>query len=136
MAELFKFLSGWRNINASEPVNFPVKFIENGDGTYSERINFVTGGLPPTDASGSITIGGTAQEMIAADATGYRFSIRNHHASESLWFNELGDTAIVGQPSQEIPAKGYYETPAGMLVVSAVSIIGATTGQSFTARKW
>jgi len=89
-----------------------------------------------TDVSGTITTGGVAQSLIATDDAGYRFSIRNHHAIESLWFNELGADAIAGQPSQEVPAKGYYESPVGMTVISAVSIIGAVTGQSFTARKY
>ena len=85
--------------------------------------------------SGTITTGGTAQQLMAANTARKGWSIRNN-STGSLWFNELGSTAIIGQPSFEVKAGEYFEAPIGGSSESAISIIGATTGQSFTAREW
>ena len=87
-----------------------------------------------SSASGTITAGGTAQTIIAADTSGYHYSIQNNSAGD-LWIDSLA-TAIVGQPSFKLAAGDYYETPANMTITGALSIIGATTGQTFTARKY
>lgn len=87
-----------------------------------------------SSGSGTITTGGTAQTAIATDANGYNYLIQNNSSSD-LWFSTLA-TAIIGQPSIRLPAGAVYETPDSLKAVGALSVIGATTGQSFTVRKW
>lgn len=82
-----------------------------------------------TDRSGSITTGGTAQSLVAANTS--RQSLKGQNISAgNLGLNEIGGTAVIG-------AAGTYTVAAGQAFsVStnrAVSIVGATTGQAFTA---
>ncbi|MCY0854355.1 hypothetical protein [Cupriavidus sp. D39] len=94
----------------------------------------VPASITPTDRSGSITTGGTAQALMAANANRRGWSIQNN-SSGDLWLNEIGGTAVIGQPSLQLPAGALYESPASYCSPSAISIIGATTGQTFTARE-
>jgi hypothetical protein len=87
-----------------------------------------------SSGSGTITTGGTAQQSLAADALGYRFSIFNH-SNMNLYFSTL-TTAVIGQPSEVVTPNSLYEIPYGKTATGALSIIGATTGQAFTVRKW
>lgn len=89
----------------------------------------------PTNRSGTITTGGTAQQLMAANATRRGWSIKNQSAG-SLWFNELGVTAVADQPSFELRPNESYTSEAGVSSVAAISIIGATTSQAFAAREW
>ena len=88
-----------------------------------------------TSRSGTITTGGTAQQLMASNTSRMGWALRNN-SNGSLWINELGSTAIIGQPSFEIKAGEYFESPTSGGGESAISIIGATTGQAFTAREW
>lgn len=88
-----------------------------------------------TSRSGTITTGGTAQQLMAANTARQGWSIRNN-STGSLWFNELGSAAVIGQPSFELKTGEYFESPRNGSGEAAISIIGATTGQSFTAREW
>lgn len=90
--------------------------------------------VAPTDKSGTITLGGTAQTAIAANASRRGYWIQNV-SSGDLWVSSLA-TAIVGQPSMKIPAGALYEAPLGGCPTGAISIIGATTAQAFAAREW
>ncbi|AMM22999.1 hypothetical protein [Variovorax sp. PAMC 28711] len=87
-----------------------------------------------TDKSGTITAGGTAQTPFAINAARRGFLIQNNSAGD-LWFNTLA-TAVQSQPSIKLPAGGYYESPYGGCPTTAISIIGATTAQAFSAREW
>lgn len=91
----------------------------------------VTGPALPagTDRSGTITLGGTAQQLAPANTA--RKSLTGQNISSAdLWINEIGVTAAVG-------AAGSYKVAAGesfaVATNRAISIIGATTGQAFTA---
>lgn len=86
------------------------------------------------DRSGTITTGGTAQNAAASNASRIGFAIQNN-SSGDLWFNTLA-TAVQSQPSIKVAAGGYYETPPGVSPTGAISIIGATTAQAFSAREW
>ena len=88
--------------------------------------------------SGTITIGGTAQELAPAVTTldGFvGFSILNTSAGD-LWFNDDGATAVLASPSKKITSGSLYESPPNKQPLGAISIIGATTGQSFTAERF
>lgn len=87
-----------------------------------------------TDKSGTITSGGNAQTAIAANTARVGYSIQNTSTGE-LWFSGVG-TAAVGGSSMRLLPGGYYESPANAKTTAAISIYGATTGQSFAAREW
>lgn len=91
----------------------------------------IVGGFLPagTDKSGTVTVGGTAQALAAAN-TSRRGLFGQNISSADLWINEVGGTAAPG-------AAGSYRIAAGesfsVSTSRAISIIGATTGQVFTA---
>jgi hypothetical protein len=87
-----------------------------------------------TDRSGTVTLGGTAQTLAAANASRRGFSIQNTSAGD-LWFSTEA-TAVALSPSFKIPPNALYEEPAHGVDGGAISIIGATTGQAFSAREW
>lgn len=96
--------------------------------------------LPPaatlTDRSGSVTTGGTAQQLAAANAARKGWRIQNTSGGDQ-WFNDTGGSASVGGAGCfKVSSGGYYETPAGGASQTAISIFGATTGQTFSASEW
>jgi hypothetical protein len=87
-----------------------------------------------TDRSGTITSGGTAQVLAAAAKGRTAFQIQNTSTGD-LWISEVG-TAAATQPSIWVPPGAFYTSPSNGAPTSAISIFGATTGQSFSAREW
>lgn len=100
------------------------------DATFATTSAVVT----PADFSGTITAGGTAQNIIASNAARKRFEIQNQSTGD-LWFSTLA-AAVQSQPSIKIAAGQLYETPQGGAGTGAVSLIGATTAQAFAAREF
>jgi hypothetical protein len=89
-----------------------------------------------TDASSTITAGGTAQQLMAANASRHGWSLYNSSAA-ILWINDVGGNATSGGSSFGIAAGVLYETPPnGGATLGAISIYGGTTGQVFAARQW
>lgn len=88
-----------------------------------------------TDRSGTIAVAGTAQSLMLASNLRDGFSVQNNSAGD-LWINELGSAATIAQPSLKIASGALYETPRGYPCPYAISIIGATLAQAFTAREW
>lgn len=135
--------AGGRTFAADEiaDVLYPrVKLVVGPDGAANGDVSATTP-LPVahasgvlTDRSGTITTGGTAQQLAAANAARLGFSVQNLSTGD-LWVNTLG-TAAAAQPSIKLAAGVYFETPAGYGAVGAISIFGATTGQAFSAREW
>lgn len=98
------------------------------DGSY--RVTVIQGALPAgTSRSGSITTGGTAQDVAAANTARKSLTIQNI-SSGDLWVNEDGGTAAADTVNS-------WKVPSGGIIKIAtnekVSIVGATTGQKFTA---
>lgn len=87
-----------------------------------------------TDRGGTITAGGTAQQMMAANTARRGFLIQNQSTGD-LYINGLS-TAAANQTSLRIPAGALYETSPHHSGTGAVSIFGATTGQAFYAREF
>ena len=87
-----------------------------------------------SSGSGTITAGGTAQTVIAADAAGYHYAFQNLSATD-MYISTVG-TAAAANPSLKIVSGGYYETPDSLYASGALSVFGATTGQEFSVRKW
>lgn len=85
-----------------------------------------------TDKSGTITTGGTAQVLSAANTSRNGFWIRNL-SGEVLWI-QFGSTAVAGTPSLPIYPNEYWEAPA--VPTTALSVYGATTGSAWSAREW
>lgn len=82
-----------------------------------------------TNRSGTITTGGTAQVLAAANTSRKSLTGQNISAGD-LWLNEIGGTAAANT------AGSYRVAPGGTFSVStnrAISIVGATTSQAFTA---
>lgn len=88
-----------------------------------------------TDKSGTITTGGTAQSLMAANSSRRGWEVQNVSTGD-LWFNGIGGTAVQNQPSFRLAPGDSYTSTFGATETSAISIIGATTGQAFTAREW
>lgn len=92
-----------------------------------ERDDF---GVSYVDKSGTITTGGTAQTLAAANTYRDHMFIGNPNATGSLWVNDLGGTAAAnGAGSTEVPPGDIVQTRSRL----AISIIHATTGATFTA---
>lgn len=87
---------------------------------------YLTAGV---NRSGTITAGGTAQQLAPRNPSRRALTGQNI-SSGDLWINEVGGIAAVDMA-------GSYKVPAGesfaVETSQAVSIIGATTGQKFTA---
>lgn len=88
----------------------------------------------PTDRSGTITTGGTAQTLMAANVGRRGFWVQNNSAGD-LWIRGDG-TAAATQPSLKLVPGAIYETPPHMVSPGTVSIFGATTAQAFSAREF
>jgi hypothetical protein len=88
-----------------------------------------------TDASGSITAGGTSQQILAAN-TSRTFLFIQNHSTEILWVR-FGAAANTDQPSYAIPPNEGTLTmrPLEFIDTRTVNIIGATTGSKFTAKE-
>jgi hypothetical protein len=92
-------------------------------------------GLTLTDRSSTITTGGTQQTLMSTNSSRHGFMVENT-SNGDLWINELGSSAVQASPSIKIASGNLYESPVGGASTAAISIIGATTGQSFTSREW
>lgn len=93
-----------------------------------------------TTLAGTITTGGTAQDLIAA-ASGYVFvSLANpSDASESLFFNDTGADCTNNPAVDEelTPGMTYIWSATGVVPVPTdkISIGAATTGHAFRAKR-
>lgn len=97
-------------------------------------------GVALTDHSGTITTGGAAQQVAAANSARQYLTIVNVD-THVLWVN-FGATAVQSQPS--IPLKactaagdgtGGSLTFQGVVPTGLVSVIGGTTGQAFVCKE-
>jgi hypothetical protein len=95
----------------------------------------IVGRITKTDRSGTITAGATAQTLMSANSSRLGWQLQNNSVGD-IWFNELGSTAVENQPSFKLAPGDSYESPVGATTTAAISIIGSTTGQAFTAREW
>ncbi len=87
-----------------------------------------------TDRSGTITLGGTAQTMMAANASRVYLLIQNQDATEDLWIN-FTTTAVEDEPSIRLPALSGFVMETGFVSTQAVSVIAATTSHKWTAKE-
>lgn len=104
--------------------------------------------VTPTNCSGTITTGGTAQNAFTAQTTLHGFTLANIDASagsgEALWFSMTTTAAATTAASYPLapPAAtsfsgyGTFTTPPGLGTNVALSVIAATTGHKFSCTWW
>ncbi|MFS0735483.1 hypothetical protein ABC347_00375 [Sphingomonas sp. 1P06PA] len=90
--------------------------------------------VAPIDRSGAIANGGAAQTIAAANPARRGFFVQNLSAAD-LWL-ATGTSAVAGRPSIRIAPGQLYESPASGAPGGAISVLGASAGQSFTAQEW
>lgn len=118
--------------NIDKPVQLVELVTDNGDGTGGSTVPILVrdAALPAgTSRSGAITAGGTAQDLAAANAARRSLTGQNISAGD-LWINENGGTAAADSTD------AYRVIAGGAFKISTnekISIVGATTGQKFTA---
>jgi hypothetical protein len=86
------------------------------------------------DRSGLIANGGVAQTLAPA-LTGRRGFFVQNLSNADLWLTSIG-TAVAGAPALRIGPGQLYECPPSGVPGTALSILGAATGQAFSAREW
>jgi hypothetical protein len=89
---------------------------------------------PLADHSGTITIAGTAQTIMVANAERNYLLIQNQHATADLWV-DFGKKAVQGQPSIRLPAGANIVFEDSFIPTNAVSVVGGTLSQPFTAKE-
>src|SRR6185436_890666 len=103
-----------------------------------------TSNVTPTDCSGTITAGGTAQNAHAASSTLRGAILKNIDTSEVLWFSITG-TAAAGALGSYPLAPGAattfagaesFATPLGLGYNTALSVVAATTAHKFSCTRW
>lgn len=99
------------------------------DGTITTQSS--TGSL--TNRSGSITAGGTSQQLAAANGSRKYLFIQNI-STDTLWF-DFGVTAVQDQPSLKLLPEASFAMEAGFISTQVVNIIGPTTGAKFVAKE-
>lgn len=88
-----------------------------------------------TDRSGTVTSGGVAQTLMAANSQRHGCTIQNQSTGD-LWIRADGTAAAATQPSVRLPAGAEYQCNPTGVQTTAHSIFGATTGQAFMAQEW
>ena len=89
------------------------------------------------DGSSTITTGGTAQNLFGGTIPTNGFFVTNPDPTNDIWIN-LNSTALAnGSGSIRVGANGgYFATEPYLKPFHAISIVGAVTGQKFTAVRW
>src|SRR5665213_3469009 len=115
---------------STKSASLPVT-LASDQGNISASVTPTTGTL--TDGSSTITAGGTAQTVFTSNSSRKYLLVQNV-SSGNLWVN-FGTTAVQTEPSIQLLPGGSITFEAGFVDTESVSIIGATTGQAFTAKQ-
>jgi len=107
--------------------------VNDGDVCKTNPIPVYFPVVSPIDRSGTITLGGTAQQLMAANPVRRGFSIQNTSAG-TLYFNVTNGSASTS--SKQIAAGATYQSPTCGCTGYAISIYGATTSQTFVADEY
>lgn len=93
-------------------------------------------GSASTAGDGAITTGGMAQSLFGGIAPTNGWKVSNPHPTEDLWVADNNVTAAPNVGFRVFANGGQYATEPGEKPSGALSIYGATTGHSFSARHW
>lgn len=95
------------------------------------------GMFPAVDGSSTISVGGTAQQLFSGQIPVNGYAVYNPDPTNDLWVYEGGTAVANGVGTIRVVANGGgYETPPLYKPTGIVTIVGATTGQKFTAKRW
>lgn len=108
-----------------------VRAFDTGAGLIPS-VTLFSGEGSEADRGGSITTGGSAQQLAPVNLTRRGFSFQNQSASD-LRISFL-NAATLDYHSLLVIAGAYFETTILFCGTGAISVIGATTGQTFYAR--
>ena len=94
-----------------------------------------SGGVPltNTDTAGAITAGGVTQTIIGVELTGHAYRCWNTNTGDLRFSDGAPASATVGELVP--PGYGWQTSGAPLKVTNAVTVWGATTGQTFTIRR-
>lgn len=85
------------------------------------------------DQSGTITTGGTSQELAPA-RTRRRYFLFENISAEDMWL-DFGTAAVADEPSIKVPTGGSFVMESGLVSSKAINVIAATTGSKFVAKE-
>lgn len=121
-------------------INGNLKTVGSGTPTGTQTIQGAVN-VTPTDCSGTVTLGGTAQNAFTAQAALHGFTIVNL-STDPMWISFTG-TAVIGASASYLLAAGSsttqggsYSSPLGFGMNTALSLIAATTGDKFSCTRW
>lgn len=91
--------------------------------------------VAPTDGSGTLTAGGTSQQVFAANAARIYLNCQNPVAASETLFINVGATASTTGGSFELGPGGTFSPPPGVTFTGTVSVNAATTGHRFICKQ-
>ena len=106
-----------------------------GNITVDGSLFFNSPPLTVDDASGTITLGGSDQQLFAA-ATNRRGLMVQNLSVNDLWVNAKGGSAAASEPSIWLPSGSMLDLNLAEVPLTAVRIYGAVTGQAFVAEQY
>lgn len=103
-----------------------------------------TANVTPTDCSGTITTGGTAQNAHTAQSTLRGMTIANLDTTEVMWISfttTAAPSTVASYPLAPASATTFaglssYTTPLGFGYNTALSVVAATTGHKWSCTRW
>jgi hypothetical protein len=104
------------------------------DGDHPLPVQPMVTAVTYLDRSGSLAVAGVSQAVAPARAGRRGFFLQNLSGGE-LWIG-FGTAATAGTSSIRLAAGQLYESPAGGVPADAISVVGSSAGQSFTAKEW
>lgn len=107
--------------------------INTGGTSGSQPVDTVVQGVA-VYRGGTITTGGTSQQLMAANPARRGFSVQNQSTTDL--YIKVGQTATTSNVSLRLSPGQFYETQPQHVSPSMVHIIGATTGQAFYATEF
>lgn len=96
-----------------------------------------------TDASGSITLGGTSQTLVAAASVARKQILIENPcstasqgigATENLFINFTSAASLTAGNSIELAPCGSYSSSTGPVTIELITVNAATTGHKFVAK--
>jgi hypothetical protein len=89
-----------------------------------------------TDKSGTITTGGTAQDVFSTGNATHGFYFQNL-STAAMYIRDDGTAASAANGSILVPANGgYYESPPLSAPTAKLSVFCATTSSAYTSKVW
>lgn len=89
-----------------------------------------------TDRSGTVTTGGTSQQLTAANTSRKSWWIANPPTATEALFVNFGDAAsTTASGSVMIIPGGSYSDPSGFVTTQQINVTAATAGHAYTSKE-